>query len=281
MRQLFWSVLAIVVVLGRPLQAQEPSESKAIQASPFELASDFLIVVEGKVGNLDGLKFIVDTGATHSVIDRKVAERLQLKLQAGRITNFDRSISIQWADLPALSLGSLRVEGVRVMILDVANYSELAKGVDGIIGLDLLSRSKKFIIDYSKKTLYFELAQNGIHRPTPTFFVVPIILQGIVMRLEVDTGVSEILLYRDRLRTRLVKLRYEGEPKPVTMGRIKGAQITLPGFKISGPDEVVTVVLIDGPSDGTLPNLDGYLAISALHAKRIEFDFANMVLLWQ
>jgi predicted aspartyl protease len=281
MRQWLWAVLMIGAVLGESLQARQLGDSNVILSSPFELTSDFLIVVDGQIENLDGLKFIVDTGATHSAIDRGVAQRLQLKRQSGKIMNFDRSIPIEWADLPSLSLGSLRVEGIRVMVVDLAHYSELAKGVDGIIGLDLLSKNEKFIIDYSKKHLYFERAQNRIQHPAPAYFAVPIIVQGVAMRLEVDTGVSQILLYRDRLKKRLVNLRYEGEPKPVTMGRIKGAQITLPDCKISGSDESLKIILIDAPREKAAPTLDGYLAVAALHAKRIEFDFTNMMLLWQ
>lgn len=263
------------------VQGQEPTQPEAFQATPFELASDFLIIVEGKVGDLGGLKFIVDTGATRSVIDRKVAVRLQLKRQAGRIRTFDRLIPIEWADLPELRVGSLRAEGIRVSVVNLAEYSEFAKNVDGIIGLDLLSKSKKFVIDYSKKTLYFELAVNGTHRRGAFCFTVPIIVQGLAMRLEVDTGLSEILLYRDSLRKRLAKFRSEGEPKTVMMGRIEGTKVNLPGVEIGGPEEVITVVLIDRPNKRMMPGLDGYLGAASLHAQRIEFDFSKMVLLWQ
>jgi predicted aspartyl protease len=278
-------MLCTMLLTGNALwgtvQGQEPTQSEAVQATPFELASDFLIIVEGRVGELGGLKFIVDTGASSSVIDRKVAARLQLKRQAGRIMTFDRFLPIEWADLPELRVGSLRAEGIRVMVVDLAKYSEFAKSVDGIIGLDLLSKSKKFVIDYSKKTLYFELAGNGTHRPRPFCFIVSILVQGLAMRLEVDTGLSEILLYRDSLRKRRVKFRSEGAPKTVMMGRIEGTKVTLPGVRIGGPEEVTTVVLIDGPDERRMPGLDGYLGVASLHAKRIEFDFSKMVLLWQ
>ena len=53
---------------------------------PFELVAGFLVVVDGQIGNLNGLKFILDTGATHSLIDQKVADRLQLPLAAESIS---------------------------------------------------------------------------------------------------------------------------------------------------------------------------------------------------
>jgi predicted aspartyl protease len=250
-------------------------------AMPFNLASDFLVVVEGQAGDVGRLKFIVDTGATRSVIDKKVAARLDLQRHAGQIMNFDRSIPIEWAQLPELRVGPLRAEGLRVMVVDLPKYSDIANGVDGIIGLDLLSRSAKFTIDYGKKRLYFELGVNGSARPVPKCFVVATVVQGLVLRLGVDTGLSGIVLYGDRLKKRLVKLRIEGEPEAVTMGRIAGTKVTLPGVQLGGPEEAIPVILINGPEEPIVPGLDGYLGVAALHANCIEFDFANMVLRWQ
>jgi hypothetical protein len=43
----------------------EPSDNPIV----FQLRTGFLIVVDGKVGLLSGLKFILDTGTTHGVLD--------------------------------------------------------------------------------------------------------------------------------------------------------------------------------------------------------------------
>jgi len=204
-----------------------------------------------------------------------------LRRHAGRVMSFNRYIPIEWAEVPELRIGPLGAEGVRVMVVDLAAYSEFAKSVDGIIGLDLLSRNEKFTIDYSKKKLYFEPTTNGTDRPIPGCFVVPIVVQGLAMRLGVDTGSADILLYGDRLKKRLVKIRTKGEPKTVTLGRIEATKVTLPGVQIGRREEVITAVLIDGPDERTMPGLDGYLGVASLHAKRIEFDFAKMVLRWQ
>ena len=52
------------------------SDAARTNAIPFQLEGGFLIEVEGRIGQLEGLKFILDTGATHSVIDRRIADRL-------------------------------------------------------------------------------------------------------------------------------------------------------------------------------------------------------------
>jgi hypothetical protein len=76
-------------------------------------------------------------------------------------------------------------------------------------------------------------------------------------------------------------MRTEGESVKVTMGRIRATKVRLPDVRIFGPEEVTTVLLIDGPGKGALPGVDGYLGPASLHAKRIEFDFDASVLRWQ
>jgi len=281
MRRIMCAVLAIGCTSHVPVRAQELDLSRTPMAIPFSIASDFLVVVEGRAGNVGGLKFIVDTGATHSVLDKRVATGLQLPQHAQQIMNFDRLIPIEWAELPELQVGPLQAKRLRVMVVDLPKYSEIARGVDGIIGLDLLSRSDKFTIDYSKKRLYFELSVTGSARPVPLCFVVPIVVQGRVMRLVVDTGVSDIVLYGGRLKKRLAKMRIEGEPKAMTMGRIAGTKVTLPGVQLGGPEKAITIILINGPEDRIVRGLDGYLGVATLHANRVEFDFAKMVFYWQ
>jgi predicted aspartyl protease len=251
-------------------------------AIPFELVSNFLVVVKGQIGDLDGLKFIVDTGTTHSVIDRKVADRLRLQRHTEKVMNFDRDIPIEWSEIPDLRVGSLRSDAIRVMVLKLAEYSEFAKNVDGIIGLDLLSKSEKFTIDYERSTLSFQVADGGAgDRVSSAVFTIPLVVQGITMNLVVDTGHQDVLLYRDRVHKRLPKMRMQGELEEVAMGRIHATRVKLQGVRIGGPEKVITVFLIDGPDESVMPGVDGYLGPLFLHAKRIEFNFAAKVLCWQ
>src|SRR6516162_6080235 len=54
----------------------------------FELSHSFLIVVRGRLGPLDSLKFILDTGTSRSVVDRKTAEKLDLQRHPAYIGHF-------------------------------------------------------------------------------------------------------------------------------------------------------------------------------------------------
>lgn len=276
----FFVLLALTIApyaYPRDLDASAPSSTL-----PFELRSDFLVVVSGQVGELTNLKFIIDTGSSYTVLDEKVAEKLRLPRRPGKITNFDHDIPVEWVDVRELRAGPIRASEISVMIAKLADYSEFTENVDGIIGLDLLSRGRTLIIDYERRVLSFDFDENEAgERPPSRYFVVPIVVQGLPMRLFVDTGFRDMLLYKDRLRKGLPNLSLIGEPKDVAIGRLQATQVNLPGVKIAGPENVATVFLIDGPKQGNPFGVDGYLGPASLHAKRIELDFAASQLRWQ
>jgi len=276
------TALLLGLIFSSRICAQDVHASAARPTIPFELRSDFLIVVNGQVGNLEGLKFVLDTGASYTVIDRKVADKLRLQRHPGKITNFDREVPVEWADVPQLRVGPIRTGATRVMVAKLGEYSEFAENVDGIIGLDLLSRSKKLLIDYEKQTISWELGDDGAGGgSSPTYFSVAFVVQGFPMRLVLDTGLQGILLYKDKLRKGLPELRTEGEAIPTGLGRLQTTQVRLPGVRLLGPETVATVFLMDGPETGDPPGVDGYLGIVSLNAKRVEFDFAARLLRWQ
>lgn len=264
------------------LHAQAFGKPPVSPTMPFELVGGFLVVVNAEIGDLNGLKFILDTGATHSLIDRKVADRLRLHRRSGDVISFDRHVDVEWADIPDLRVGPLRGEALRIMVVKLAEYSELAEHADGIIGLDLLSKSRKFSIDYGGRTISFQLPDDGTPDHSPSAcFVVPVVVQGVRVHLVVDTGLQGIVLYENRLRKRLPKMRIEGESSKAAMGRLRATQVRLPGVQIVGAQVATTVLLIDGPDEDSLPGVDGYLGPMALQAKHIEFDFDAGVLRWQ
>lgn len=264
------------------LNAQDLATPAARLAIPFQLVSNFLVVVSGQVGDLHGLKFILDTGASYTLIDQKVADRLKLRRRPGKITNFNREVPVDWAEIPDLRVGPLQTGTFRVMVAKLGEYSDFAENVDGIIGLDVLGRSKKLFIDYEKQTVSWELAgdvASGL--PTPAYFTIPIVVQGFPMHLVIDTGFQVILLYKDRLHRGLPNLRTEGEAIQGGVGRLQTTQVKVPGVRLFGSETAATVFLADGPDAGKLSGIDGYLGVASLQAKRVEFDFAARVLRWQ
>jgi len=263
--------------------AQEPAHL-ASHTVPFELKSDFLVVVNGQIGDLHGLKFILDTGATYTVIDRRVADKLQVHREPGKVMNFDREVPVEWAQIPPLRIGPVEVKASRVLVGRLGDYSSFAEEVDGIIGLDVLGKSKALTIDYQKGAISWQVAENDGNQASKenwNYYVVPVVVQGRALRLVVDTGLEGIVLFGDRLRKDMPRLRTEGEEIRVDIGRLQATQVKLPGVRIAGPETVATVFLMNGPNARVLSGVDGYLGVASLHAKRVEFDFAAMQIRWQ
>jgi predicted aspartyl protease len=275
-------LLVSCLALSAHAWAESSPASTESPAVPFELVSSFLVVVNGQVAKLGNLRFILDTGSTYSVIDQRVAEKLRLRRSPGKITNFDRDVAVEWAEVRDLRAGPIQASAARVLVVKLTDYSEFAGNVDGIIGLDLLSRGKKLTIDYEKRLVSFDPGEGGTESRLPArTFVVPVVVQGFRMRLLVDTGFHDMLLYRDRLFEGLPNVSTLGEPKEAAIGRMRAKQVSLPGVKIIGRERVSTVFLIDSPENGDPHGVDGYLGPAALHAKRIELDFAALKLRWQ
>src|SRR5208282_6374918 len=124
---------------------------------PFELVSGYLVVVDGSIGPLHRLKFVLDTGATHTAVSNKVAEQLGLHRVTGRVFNIDKIVGTDWAVLPEVEFGPIQGSQVPVMVTDLDYFKSLGSHVDAVIGLDLL-RQKNFCIDFgAKKVLFGEI----------------------------------------------------------------------------------------------------------------------------
>jgi hypothetical protein len=72
---------------------------------PFRLQWGYLVIVEGSIGDLHGLNFLVDTGASPSIVDQKIARSLGLAGQPARVTLSGTSVPTQLVVLPSLLVG--------------------------------------------------------------------------------------------------------------------------------------------------------------------------------
>ena len=107
--------------------------------------------------------FLVDTGASGTVIARESAARLELEMResdvkAGGIGTSEHAVAL--GEIETLTLQSLRVEALPIRIIDMSHVNLAlerhgGRGVDGVIGGDLLS-ARSAIIDYARATLYLQ-----------------------------------------------------------------------------------------------------------------------------
>ncbi len=275
-------VLEVTIALAMPMAIPAMAQSEH-EDVPFELQHEYLIVVKGSVGKLTNLSFLVDTGTTHTMLDRKIADKLSLPRQRGKVVNFDRYANVEWADIAELQLGPLKTRNLLVMVGDLKEFSEFADAVDAVIGLDLLWMSQRMRIDYGSRLITFQFAAETASTRTqgPQAFAVRLPVQGQVMLLVVDTGLQGILLYTDRLRKHLPQLKLTGRIADVHEGRLIGERATLSGVHLGADESQTSVFLIHDAPSSLSADIDGYMGTAALNAKRVELDFTAYKIRWQ
>lgn len=278
-------VLGFLLLYSQRTQAQQSFDATIARrndAIPFQLAHDYLILVEGRVGPLTRLKFILDTGTTHTTVDKTIADKLSLRSKRGNVLNFDKYVNVEWTTLPEVQVGPLHALDVQVMVGDLKQISEFAEGVDAIVGLDLLRTSQTLRIDYRKSVVIFRSSSCGPVKPqVERALTVRLPVQAQSMRLIIDTGLHGLLLYQDRLRRHQLQLKLSGKIPQAFVGRLKGQIATLSGIQLGADELQSSVLLLPAAPKSLPPDIDGYFGTNTLRAQVIELDFACNTLRWQ
>jgi hypothetical protein len=205
--------LAVLGLLYNPLRAQSNStvvlaETKPVSNNsielPIQLYLNYVVVVEGSIGTLEKLIFIIDTGAYPSMVDQRIATALGLSVTDGKVGLVNQNVQTKLAALPVVAVGPARVENVPVLVQDLSSLEKaLGKRIDAVVGLDVLGKTS-FNINYRTKRLRFgpvERTRSTVSFETGLPFVtVQVRLHDQPVRLLVDTGASALMLFQSRLK---------------------------------------------------------------------------------
>jgi predicted aspartyl protease len=280
------------LVLGSLLLQNGYGQSAAVKAlgtgdaagTSFELSAGYLIVVVGRIGGLTNLRFVLDTGATRSVVDRKVADRLRVPRQHGQrqVFSFDKTVTLEQAVFQDVQFGPVRLPNPSMLVADLAQFSDFGRDVDAVIGMDLL-RTRNLAIDYDSRKLSFgPVVQAGfatVPQADPLFFTVTILIQKHPVHLIVDTGVEGVLLYEDRLLENVPNLKLERRTESTSLGkRLRATWATVPRVSIGSADYDAKVLLVKASPGQSLRGIDGYIGTASLRARAIEFNFTARTL---
>jgi predicted aspartyl protease len=252
---------------------------------PIRLFWNYLVMVEGSIGNVQKLHFLVDTGAYPSIVDQKIARNLGLAEQSARVNLANQSIPTGRVILPSLILGPVRVEALPVLTQDLS-YMQKAVGykVDAIIGLDVLRRSS-FTINYRTKEIRFGPVE-GLTFSAPFEADVPVVtirtrLQNQQLRLVVDTGCPDVMLFESRLPHSIGWRTLGTQETANATGTLRLRKVWIPEVYL-GQETIggqAAFIVNDHKDDGD--NFDGVLGMKGPQLAKVAFDFERHSFSWE
>ena len=272
------AVVATVLLSRAPLLSLE-----TVAEVPFELYQQHLIVTKGSIGPLNGLSLLIDTGTIPSMLDGRIARKLHVQAEPSVLVAFGQRVAIRSTVLDGVRIGALQTGRVPAGVSDLS-YLE-GPHIDAIVGLDVLARTS-FSIDYRKRVLRFspggrEESVAPLELAWP-FLTVQMTIAGQQVRLLVDTGSSDLVLFKSRMPAALSGAPWKGD-KTVQYAsgaaRLQRLDLRQVGLGARVWDRLPAWSL-DRVPDGYPPSIDGVLGVRALDCQRVQFDFERNELGW-
>jgi Aspartyl protease len=169
------------------------------QAVSFDLYQNYLIVVRGAAGPLKGLNFLLDTGASPSFLDRRVAQKLHLPELPASVAVIAGSAQAGQSVVPSVEVGPVRRENLPVIVEDLSFFQKTVPvRIDAVIGLDLLGQSP-FVIDYRSRAIRFgsfpDLATSLPLHMKAGLPIVEAELDHVSAHLLLDTGAGSLIVF--------------------------------------------------------------------------------------
>ena len=166
----------------------------------FELYRDYLIVLQARVGPLKALNFLLDTGATPSVLDPHIAAKLHLEAVPTDIAVLQGTARGATATVPSLQIGPVVKEDLPVLVEDLSFVQKVVPvHLDGIVGLDVLGQTA-FTIDYAAREIQFgPIADMPASVPLELRQGLAIVHANVnqqPVQLLLDTGAPSVILFK-------------------------------------------------------------------------------------
>jgi predicted aspartyl protease/tetratricopeptide (TPR) repeat protein len=242
--------------VGQPIEDSlfdRPKQSGSFRLSrsliiPFEYA-DNEIVVKCRVNNSEEVDFLFDTGASDTIIDRRVAaQNFLAKQDKFDIAGYSGMVQANRSELKRFEIGSLVLNDVPVRVLDMnAQSRQMGRQIAGIIGTNIISQFL-VTIDYSKPNLVFEDIESAA-RPLRAANVPFTVRQLPYIKVSLNGRDEQLLLVDtgaafNHLPTSVAQRHVQGDPatvrhvteatgldgRPVQLGRVVIDSVNLGGL---------------------------------------------------
>jgi predicted aspartyl protease len=270
----YWllSLLMISTVAVEPI-----AEGSLIRATAvgFDLYRGYLIVVRGSAGPEKDLNFLLDTGASFTVLDRRLAGKLRLNEQPGVLAGINGRVTAGRAIAPSLQIGPTRRDSLSVVIEDLSCFDKaLPVHIDAVIGLDLIGHGA-FEIDYSSRQINFgpiPSLKNSLRlRMSGGLPLVDAELDQTQVHLVLDTGASSLVLFEPKTAAQAQTSAVEHSAN--TMGQFEGKPVRLSSLRL-GQAEFRREAAFLVPRRGGIEDrdFDGLVSPASLGITKIAID---------
>jgi predicted aspartyl protease len=126
--------------------------------TPFTLASDQapLVLVPVRIGDAGPFTFVLDTGASGTVLSTRTAAALHLDARPGAIaTGAGGEASASLATIERMSVGGTVAHNLSVAVADMPQVERaIGRSIDGVVGYDFFG-GKCVVLDYTSKVVRF------------------------------------------------------------------------------------------------------------------------------
>jgi hypothetical protein len=188
---------------------------KPLLAGPSEVAvridESGAVVVPVHINGNGPFRFLLDTGSSHSVVSGSVVEQLRLHFVAK--TSVLTSTGREWravVKLDKTTIGDTQSDGLLASVAPAAQLEVVARGIQGIIGQDLLF-AFNYTLDYRRQRLVWsegDLNAGDVRLPLVAQggrYLVQVSPTGEVpgVLLVPDSGASGFVAYERGGRTKL------------------------------------------------------------------------------
>lgn len=277
-------------------QMPEESRYSRLSSGPITLPFEFSggeILVSARVNNQQEAKFILDTGASQTVIDKSLAQSLgPTTIRTFSVTAGNRAMPLSYATLNKLQLGDLSIDNVATLITDLSSLgATIGQKPAGLIGANVLKRFLLTIDFQDKKItlsdpLNVSVPDKAIVVPSsPVFASTALVVRGNLdgeeLNFLVDTGASfnnlPYGLARKFQKDAVPVGQLEGlDGNKTTIGAIKFKSLQLEEFVLKNPVFAIQPERANGGGSGLFSAKDiGILGNPVWSKCKLTIDYRN------